>query len=192
MKPCEAFSWPKWNELGGCQARHSRKASIKKKSPGSKGVRFGCTSSSSYSYTVKSPDKQKSLAKWLHQQHQPPQPSTMFFTESQYHRMLGVGRDLCGSSSPTLLPKQGHPEQAAQDRFQVGLEYLQRRLHNLPRQPGPGLRHPQREEVLPHVHLELALLQFVPFAPCPGAGHHWKEFGPILSSPTLKILASNP
>ena len=32
-------------------------------------------------------------------------------TESQNHRMVGVGRDLCGSSSPTLLPKQGchHP-----------------------------------------------------------------------------------
>jgi len=27
-------------------------------------------------------------------------------TESQNHRMVGVGRDLCGSSSPTLLPKQ--------------------------------------------------------------------------------------
>ena len=26
----------------------------------------------------------------------------------QNHRMVGVGRDLCGSSSPTLLPKQGH------------------------------------------------------------------------------------
>jgi len=31
------------------------------------------------------------------------------------HRMVGVGRDLCGSSSPTLLPKQGHLQQAAQD-----------------------------------------------------------------------------
>jgi len=30
----------------------------------------------------------------------PPQP--------QNHRMVGVGRDLWGSSSPTLLPKQGH------------------------------------------------------------------------------------
>jgi len=29
-------------------------------------------------------------------------------TESQNHRMVGLGRDLCGSSSPTLLPKQGH------------------------------------------------------------------------------------
>jgi len=35
---------------------------------------------------------------------------------SQNHRMFGVGRDLCGSSSPTPWPKQGHPEQAAQDR----------------------------------------------------------------------------
>jgi len=34
--------------------------------------------------------------------------------ESQNHRMLGFGRDLCGSSSPTPLPKQGHLEQAAQ------------------------------------------------------------------------------
>jgi len=29
-------------------------------------------------------------------------------TESQNHRMVGFGRDLCGSSSPTPLPKQGH------------------------------------------------------------------------------------
>ena len=48
----------------------------------------------------------------------------------QNHRMVGVGRDLCGSSSPTLL--QGRLQQAAQDLFQAGLEYLQRkRLHNL-------------------------------------------------------------
>jgi len=44
--------------------------------------------------------------------------------------MFGVGRDLCGSSSPTLLPKQGHLQQAAEDLVQAGLEYLQRRrLH---------------------------------------------------------------
>ena len=93
--------------------------------------------------------------------------------ESQNHRMVGVGRDLCGSSSPTPLLKEGHPEQAAQHRVQAGLEYLQRRrLHNLPGQPVPGLRHPQREEVLPHVQLELPVLQFVPVAPCPVAGQH--------------------
>ena len=31
---------------------------------------------------------------------------------SQNHRIVGVGRDLCGSSSPTLPPKQGHLQQA--------------------------------------------------------------------------------
>jgi len=101
--------------------------------------------------------------------------------------MLGVGRDLCGTSSPTLLLKQGHPEQAAQDLVQAGLEYLQRRrLHSPSGQPGPGLRQPQREEVLPRLQLELPRLQFVPVAPCPVAGHHWKESGPVLLTPTRK------
>jgi len=36
--------------------------------------------------------------------------------ESQNHRMVGVGRDLYGSPSPTLLLKQGHLQQAAQDK----------------------------------------------------------------------------
>jgi len=91
----------------------------------------------------------------------------------QSNRMVGIGSDLFGSSSPTLLPKQGHLQQAAQDLDQVGLEYLQRRrLHNLSGQPVPVLRHPQSEEVLPHVQTELPMLQFVPVAPCPVAGHH--------------------
>jgi len=61
--------------------------------------------------------------------------------------MVAVGRDLCGSSSPTPLPKQGLLQQAAQDLVQGGREYLQRRrLHNLPGQPVPGLHHPQSEE----------------------------------------------
>jgi len=51
--------------------------------------------------------------------------------------MVRVGRDLCGSSSPTPLPKQGHLQQAVGDLVQAGIEYLQRRrLHNL---PGSGL-----------------------------------------------------
>ena len=59
-------------------------------------------------------------------------------TESQNSR----GWDLCGSSSPTLLPKQGHLQQAIEDLVQAGLEYLQRRrLHNLPGQSVPVLRH---------------------------------------------------
>ena len=103
--------------------------------------------------------------------------------------MVGVWRDLCGSSNPTPLLKQGHLQQAAQDLVQAGLEYLQRgRLHNIPGQPVPMLRHPQREEVLPHVQMELPVLQFVPISPCPVAGHHRKEFGPILLTPTLQIF----
>jgi len=92
----------------------------------------------------------------------------------QNHRMFRVGRDLCGSSSPIPLPKQGDLQQAAQDLVQAGLEYLQRRrLHKVPGQPVPGLRPPQREEVLPHVQTELPMLRFVPIAPCPVAGHYY-------------------
>ena len=84
--------------------------------------------------------------------------------------MLGVGRDLCGSSSPTPLPKQCRLQQAAQDLVQAGLEYLQRRrLHSLPGQPVPVLRHPQSEEVLPHVQTDFPVLQFVPIAAFPAA-----------------------
>jgi len=39
------------------------------------------------------------------------------------------------------------------------------------------LRHPQREEVLPHVQMELPKLQFVPVAPCPVAGHKERALG---------------
>jgi len=47
-------------------------------------------------------------------------------TESQNHRMLGVGRDTQRPSSPTPLPKQVHIEQVAWDLIQVGFENLQR------------------------------------------------------------------
>jgi len=103
--------------------------------------------------------------------------------------MVAVGWDLWRSWSPTLLPKQGHLQQVAQDNLQVDLEHLQRRrLHSLPRQPVPVLSHPQSENVLPHFQLELPVPQFVPIAPCPVAGHHRKQSGPILLTPTLNIL----
>jgi len=35
--------------------------------------------------------------------------------------MPGVGRELCGSSSPTALLKQGHLQQVAQDLVQEGI-----------------------------------------------------------------------
>jgi len=44
------------------------------------------------------------------------QPST---TYSRNHRMVGVGRDLCGSSSPTPLPKQGHLHRTLSRSFHI-------------------------------------------------------------------------
>jgi len=87
--------------------------------------------------------------------------------------MVGAGRDLWGSSSPIPLPKQGQLKQAAQDLIQASFKYLQRRRLCRPsRQPVPVFCHPQSEEVLPHVQMELPVLQFVPIAPCPVAEHH--------------------
>ena len=77
--------------------------------------------------------------------------------------MVGVERDLWRSPNPTTLLKHVHLEQAAQNSIQADLTYLQRRrLHNIYGQYVSVLRHPQREEVLPHVQTELPVLQFVP------------------------------
>jgi len=50
-----------------------------------------------------------------------PGKSQQGITESQNHRILGVGRDLWLSPSPNPLPKQGHQQQAAQHHVQAGL-----------------------------------------------------------------------
>jgi len=39
--------------------------------------------------------------------------------------------------------------------------------------------------------MELLTLRFVPTAPCPVAGHHCKELGPILLTPALKTFISS-
>jgi len=50
--------------------------------------------------------------------------------------MVGVGRDLSGSSGPSPLLKQVPLGQAAQDPVQAGFEHVQRRrLHNNSGQP---------------------------------------------------------
>ena len=73
-----------------------------------------------------------------------------------------------GVPQPNPLPKQGHPEQGAQQRVQLGLEYLQRRrLHSLPGQPGPGPPHPPSEEFLPEIRSESPLSQPKAIPPCP-------------------------
>jgi len=46
--------------------------------------------------------------------------ASQIFQTSIYHRIVGVGRDLCGSPSPKPLPKQGHLQQAAQDHVGPG------------------------------------------------------------------------
>jgi len=48
-------------------------------------------------------------------------------TESQNYRMVRVGRDLCESSSPTLLPKQAHLQQALEDLVQAVLNISRER-----------------------------------------------------------------
>jgi len=57
---------------------------------------------------------------------------------------------LQGTSGDHLIQhpaKQGHLQQAAQQLIQAGFKYLQRsRLHNLPGQPVPVLRHPQSSD----------------------------------------------
>jgi len=115
---------------------------------------------------------------------------TALLTFTEY-RVVGIRRELRRSSSPTPLPKQVHIEQAAQDPVQASFEYIQRRrLHNLSGQPVLVLCHSHNQEVLPHIQMQFLLFQFVPIAPCPVAGHHRKEFGPILLTPALKIFLS--
>ena len=58
------------------------------------------------------------------------------------HRIVEVGRDLLGSSSPAPLLKQGQLEQVAQDHAQSSSEYLcGQRLPNLSGQPVAALEH---------------------------------------------------
>jgi len=87
--------------------------------------------------------------------------------------MIGEGWNVCGSSSPTPLPKQFCLEQAARDCVQVGFEYLpRRRLHKPSGQPVLVLCLSQSKKKIPPVQMELPVLQFVPVAPCPVAEHH--------------------
>ncbi|XP_068788224.1 uncharacterized protein [Struthio camelus] len=71
----------------------------------------------------------------------------------------------------------------------MAFEYLQgRRLHYLSGQPVPMLCHPHSEEVLSQVQVELPVVQFLPIASCPVAGHHGEEAGLILLTLPLQIL----
>ena len=72
----------------------------------------------------------------------------------------------------------------------MGLEYLQRRLHNFSGQPVPVLCHPH-SKVLPHVCMVLPAFPYLPVVPCSVAAHHWKELGLIHLNLTLQIFINN-
>ena len=93
---------------------------------------------------------------------------------------------------PVQTPaKAGSPRAGCTAPRPGRLEYLQRRrLPNPLGSLGQGSGTLRVKQNLSRVQLELPLPQFVPVAPCPVAGHHWKEFGPILLTPTLEILIS--
>ena len=74
--------------------------------------------------------KTTKIQSWHRHLHQHTKNAVLHWV-SQNHRMIGVGRELWGPSSPTLPPKQSHLEQVAQEHIQAAFERLQRRrLHN--------------------------------------------------------------
>ena len=106
--------------------------------------------------------------------------------QNHKNRMVEVGRDLWRLSCTTSLLKQCHLQEVGQDHVQTTSEYLQEwRLHNPYGQPVKVLSHLHSEKVSPDVQMELHLFQFVPIASSPVTGHHWKEPGSVLFTPSL-------
>lgn len=92
---------------------------------------------------------------------------------SQNQRVGEVVRDFRRSSSRTLLPKQGHPEQSAHNNIQAILKDLKRGgLHNPFGQTISVFCHLHSTQVLLGIQMELPAFQF---APCPITGHCWKQ-----------------
>lgn len=102
--------------------------------------------------------------------------------------LLGCGREITASqngsgwrgpqcsSAATSLRKQGHPRACGIGLIQTVPEYLQwERLHNLPAKSVPVPSHYHSKKVLPHIPVELAVCQFLSFAPCPIVWQHQEE-----------------
>lgn len=86
--------------------------------------------------------------------------------------MSEIVRDFEGSFSPISLPEQEHLDQITRDCAQVGFECLQRRrLHNLWTAHSNALSLSSLGEVLPHICMELPVLQLLPVAPYPVTEH---------------------
>ena len=97
---------------------------------------------------------------------------TRDYTESQNVRGWKGPLWIIYSNPPA---KAGSPKAGCKGPCPGGFWMSPERIHNPPGQPVPVLSHPQSEEVLPAVQMELPMLQFVPVAPCPVTEHHWKE-----------------
>lgn len=90
--------------------------------------------------------------------------NSFFMTQIMDHRMAGGGRDLW-RSSPTPLPKQDHPGQAAL-RWVFS---LQRKAPQPPGQPAPGLHHLYCKELSPHLCVLPFLVPANPLALLPSS-----------------------
>ena len=66
-----------------------------------------CSSNSFIVYCIKNVNMQQFLSKYILQD-LTKLIALLGKSITEYHRIVGVGRDLCGSSSPTPVPKQGH------------------------------------------------------------------------------------
>lgn len=102
------------------------------------------------------------------------------------HRAVQVGCDLCRTSAPAFLLKQGHTEEDSQDHLQMLYEVG--RLYNPFWHPVPVLQQLRSPELLPNVQMEPPLLQFVLY--CVFLYWHWNELGFNLIVHTL-IMSKN-
>lgn len=100
---------------------------------------------------------------------------TIYCSNSQNRRTIGLGRDLWRSSIQTSWQSTFPTEDCIS--VQVSFEYLERRrLHSLPGQPVAMLCHTHKK-FSSHVQIELSALEFVPYALYPVSGHHQKQSG---------------
>lgn len=99
--------------------------------------------------------------------------------------MAKVGRDLWMSSGLTPELKQGQLELVAQDHVPMAFEFLQGwRLHNLPGQHVPVLRHP-------HIFRVRGILLYFSVCPLPSVlspGTTAESLAPFLFAPSLQVF----
>lgn len=75
-----------------------------------------------------------------------------------YHRSVRVGREICKSTSPTSLPREGQLGQITQLCVRFGMSLAR----EAPLQPVPVHFH----QILPHAEGERLVLSFMPMTTC--------------------------